>query len=740
MASTSTLEALPRLLLMCIWMGAFSLRQKGTMAFLSPHPMIESPRIPRIHPLNQLGNMWLNEYDDYEEVDDYYHTELRSPKLVEDRPVVRMSAPIVPQAIPDSSLDDYYSLDDDDSLDMEEEEASTAPGNFWINSSPDRTEEERRRRRRSTAQPPPLRKSSVRSGADPKPPPPLLDFYNRLFWYGLDPSDDVSGEYENEADSEKRTMFGGTKGKFNGLSFLSDAVGVVPPEKQRPYRRSRRRDDLFSEDSEDNDAVVDLEEDRIPYAKDATQRRRVPVTPPYDPPRVPVMNGEPANEASPRWKQTTRQPSPEGLYNANGESLYDSWDDSTESPYDYEDRRPAPDDARSRNGRERSSRRGRSRGGDWVTTTVSSWFDSPEEDFTRGSVVDSSRLPSTSPRRRSRTKDVPENDRNGSFQYPPVLQTFTGALETFMGADREEQQQQAAEYDARMGFSNRRTRNRARTAPPEPPELVFERQRSSRRPNVSQPWRTTVLEPKNTPEETLNVLDEVDGWGQTASKMKPLTWEERALAIERVPPAGMTAWGPEGAIHNMDARTKALQDAIVDVNLIQNKIKKYEQSILDLQDEMSILKIDIELERRKLHNQHLDQAARNERRSRSTSNQRLLERIRSMELEFENMSRKLRYLQLRKSRAEQESLDLNRRHWALFHCMKQILAQDTLSKQMEDILQEFNAAEPAARLYVKTGESLDATSAPPAAVPMDDDPLVSSSSSSSEYERTTSND
>jgi hypothetical protein len=741
-----------------MWLGSFSTRQQYAMAFLSLQPIMELPRLQRIHPLQQRGNMWLDEYDDmYEEEDDFYYTELPQMSM-EDRPAAEISASIVSQQakmMRDSSLDaNYYDRKDNDHYEIEddaEDAPSTEPGNFWINpvpspltTTPERPDELRRRRRATTLSPP-IRKSSIRSGAGPKPPPPLMDFYNRLFWYGLDPSDDVSGEYENEADSEKRTMFGGTKGKFNGLSFLSDAVGVVPPEQQRPYRR--RRNGRRSEGEEvfdtENDKGFDPEDDSTGYPKDATQRRRVPVTPPYDPPQVPTMNVASVEEHGPRRKPTGRQRHGD-IYSEDGDaSIVNSGDDSMEGSYYDSDSRNTPDDARARSGRDSASRRGRSsiRRGDWVTTTVSSWFDDdPEEedDGNRPNMVQSRRPTSSSPRRRSRAKDTEENDSDGSFQYPPALQTFTGALETFLGMDREMQQRQAAEYDERMGFRNKRSRKTRPNTAPTPSESVFERRRASDGSNEYRTRRTTVAEPNITPENVRNVLDaqaipdkpavkdEAGEWAQTASQMKPLTWEERALAIERVPPAGMAAWGPEGEIPNMDARSKALQDAIVDIKLVQDKIKEYERSILDLQDEMSILKIDIELERREFHNQHPERSGHRERRSRSTSNQRLLERIRSMELEFENRGRKLRYLQQRKGRAEQELADLNRRHWALFHCMKQIVANDSLSKQMEDIMDEFNEAEPAAaRLYVKTRERAVVATAYPAVVPADNDPSVS---------------
>ena len=57
-----------------------------------------------------------------------------------------------------------------------------------------------------------LNRSSFRSGAPP-PPRPIKQFYDKLFWFGFDP--DVTSPTD-------RTMFGGTRGKFNALDLLSD--------------------------------------------------------------------------------------------------------------------------------------------------------------------------------------------------------------------------------------------------------------------------------------------------------------------------------------------------------------------------------------------------------------------------------------------------------------------------------------------------------------------------------------
>jgi hypothetical protein len=64
-------------------------------------------------------------------------------------------------------------------------------------------------------------RSSFRSGAPP-PPRPVKQFYDKLFWFGFDP--DATGPAD-------RTMFGGTRGKFNAMDLLRDRE-----ERQRRYR------------------------------------------------------------------------------------------------------------------------------------------------------------------------------------------------------------------------------------------------------------------------------------------------------------------------------------------------------------------------------------------------------------------------------------------------------------------------------------------------------------------------
>ena len=79
--------------------------------------------------------------------------------------------------------------------------------------------------------PPPSRsRSSFRSGG-PSPPRPIKGFYDKLFWFGFDP--DVTRPTD-------RTMFGGTRGKFNAMDLLRDRDERQQRRMMRDMRRGGR--------------------------------------------------------------------------------------------------------------------------------------------------------------------------------------------------------------------------------------------------------------------------------------------------------------------------------------------------------------------------------------------------------------------------------------------------------------------------------------------------------------------
>ena len=128
--------------------------------------------------------------------------------------------------------------------------------------------------------PPPTRSRSSFRGGAPPPPRPVKQFYDRLFWFGFDP--DVTGPRD-------RTMFGGTRGKFNAMDMLNDRE-----ERQRfrdeggrdgygraPRRRRRREmEDYYDDEDEFEDSMLDpmpppeLDEDELDFVTPRGQRNR----------------------------------------------------------------------------------------------------------------------------------------------------------------------------------------------------------------------------------------------------------------------------------------------------------------------------------------------------------------------------------------------------------------------------------------------------------------------------------
>ena len=101
----------------------------------------------------------------------------------------------------------------------------------------DDVNDERRQREDYYGPPPPTRsRSSFRSGA-PSPPRPLKEFYDKLFWFGFDP---------NTTGPDDRTMFGGTRGRFNALDLLRDRE-----ERQRQRQRQYLGDNYYDDDDID---------------------------------------------------------------------------------------------------------------------------------------------------------------------------------------------------------------------------------------------------------------------------------------------------------------------------------------------------------------------------------------------------------------------------------------------------------------------------------------------------------
>jgi hypothetical protein len=574
--------------------------------------------------------------------------------------------------------EEYDSYEDyGDEIDGREEEDRQAPGNFWSNpvGSLDRSAPPRRPPKRSgspdnlsSTRPirNPARKTPVRTGP-PGPPPPVRDLYNRLFWYGFDPA-----ETSTNAD---RTMFGGTKGKFNGLMYLEDGVGAMPKERRR--RTPRNYDDsvlsgsddyFYDDDDRDEDRdQVDLYEDFKGKSQDEERKRplstkgispnvssvpkvaetlRTSVTPPYDPPRpmpsrpTRIRNLQPTSRPSRR-----RRDRPRDQY---GDTDIDSsWFD-----------------------------------GDSVSSKVSNWFTNEEDEFVEY----------------DRQNRKAEHRRPNRRQDDSIWSPFN-ALDTFLGLNRDRLGEKADAYNRQMGIP---MESEDEDQPYSPIDNKLYNPRPRRRKGYAYQYNDeedqsgvnvyTVLDDDENEYGTWVKNDVIDAVVQpipeAAKKSvidnepgtkRNLSWGKRALAVERVPPTGIPAWGPTGDL-GMDARAKAISDALEDILEAKNKVSKKEELVMKAREDVSILRIDTELERKRLRKSRLDPRL-------------IQDTVRKLDLKVDDAARSLRYAQAQLKKAKDELSDLEARHWAVLGCYD----SDQVEANIMAAMQELEETEPAVR-------------------------------------------
>jgi hypothetical protein len=571
----------------------------------------------------------------------------------------------------DEYEDDIYEEDEDEF----EEEPEEDVGNFWSNPmkgfdpvrDPKTRPSPRRRTRRdgtedtmptSTATPHRREnrqrskpsKTTFRSGT-PSPPKAMEDLYNRIFWYGFDPA-----ETSSPAD---RTVFGGTKGKFNGLAYLEEGAGVKPSDKRsrriRPRNREfdGRNDESDREDTDDDyyetDSSSYQDEERPSSYRDEEMRPtqyRQPVTPPYDPPR-PMPRSPTSVPVSPR-REKRRAPRDRGYQ-----------DDGNDG--DSEDRRRAP---RNR-GYEDDDDDDYEDTGDWVSSKVSSWFqlDDEEED-------DEEKEGS----RRGRKKKRPDSSPSSPFKI----------LDVFFGLNRDRLGEKAEIYDKQMGLRSDENWSRA----------TKEKPRRQRRKGYAYPYVDedeappvadygVVGDEEPSPDTTSD--DAAPKRGDKVEEKEPppkrqLSWEERALAVERVPPAGIPAWGPTGDL-GMDVRTKAISDALEDIIGATREVTEKESKVEQAREDVAILKVDAELERKRLN--------------RSRQDPKAIDKLRRIDRKVDDAARALRYAQSMLQTIRDDRSELAARHWAVLSFYSPDLAETSVM----DAIRELEQNEPAARRY-----------------------------------------
>ena len=355
-------------------------------------------------------------------------------------------------------------------------------------------------------------------------------------------------------------MFGGTKGKFSGLSYLQDGEDAVRQERNRiprgslpPAKQRRRREDDDDLRMDDDYYYEDDGDEGEYYNGGSTLKRGT------DSSEIVMSEGSRAGremsgqERSDRRQQRRRRRRDRD-YNDNDDDDEDSSDN-------------------------------------WVSKQVASWFDggSSESDKMDGRGYnyedDDDDFDERSPRERRRR-------RKKESGWSPM-----SAVNLFLGDFNERMKYQAAMYDENMGL-NRSTRNGRRTSQNRPKRPGSSR----RRPGYAYPYDPEEEgEGGDSPLDAYDVTAEPVESERKQSTMnanpddkppppkKERSWEERALAAEQIPP-NVPAWGPSGSL-GIDARTKAIQDALEDVQTARQKFEKKEKKESMARESLTILRV-----------------------------------------------------------------------------------------------------------------------------------------------------
>lgn len=417
-------------------------------------------------------------------------------------------------------------------------------------------------------------------------------------------------------DGFDKTAFGGMKGKFDGLSYLDESDGVTStPSKRRPRRT---REMKFDDDDDDdyfgeNLETGTLDDDRILASVDQGNKLDLP------------LRRERESESSLR---SERRP-------------YNNY---------YEEVEEEP---------RRRSRRESSRRTDWVAEEVSGWFDADELETEGGRD-----------RRRERRQ------KTSTF-----ADGISGILDGIFRVDRDKMDYDAQAYNRQLGRGLPGNDRRSRADERRPRDG----RGYSFKYDCEQDGERRPFDKYDSDKDNLSTADnlvvdvdaEVEEVRPKPPPRKERTWEERALAYERVPPAGVPAWGPSGDL-GIDARTKATLDALEQIRDAKNKVDMKEARVKEAKEEIVIVKADTELVKKR--------ASREDPR-------RIRALLLQIELQLEDAARFLRRARNEEEQAREDLADMEDRHWAL-------LSRYDASKAFQEVidtLKEFEAQEPAAR-------------------------------------------
>uniref|UniRef100_A0A7S2NU50 Uncharacterized protein n=2 Tax=Leptocylindrus danicus TaxID=163516 RepID=A0A7S2NU50_9STRA len=443
---------------------------------------------------------------------------------------------------PEDEDDYYYDEGDGEDFDpfeeyYEEDEEAT---NYWSNPTrgkyrySDEGKGRRRRRENGTT-----RRTSYKSTAAPPAPGFLKEFYDKLFWYGIDTSQTTS--------AGDRTMFGGTRGKFNGLKVIED--------QQRLYQQENYDDDDdYDDDYDDEDNDEDEE-----YFAGIERRRR-------------------ARREAARSSNSAQYRISDGSFGANtGETPQESFQLAERTPTQSNRRRTtrakrtkqpqATDrvDSYQTNGYEwlgdgsmndvySYRKRGAVKNDDliyeegesWTREEVSNWFNGEEDDDSYSSES-----------KPSLVGDVFEKIREGS----------------------ETKMKKAVQWD--NSYSPQRLRGRI-----DPSYDVVD----------------VEVEDYTGEDEMIErgrISSQAKRRRRSGTKRRVGNEKELIDAIDRVPPI-VGAWGPEGELVGMNAREKAIMEAVRELDDARRVVEEERAALSVAEERRSIAKAAVLLQRKRI--------------------------------------------------------------------------------------------------------------------------------------------
>ena len=426
-------------------------------------------------------------------------------------------------------------------------------------------------------------------------------------------------------------MFGGTKGKFNGLAFLLDDPqaprGKPPPENFRRGQRANMGDDYYYDEDDmprrpfqyDNingggdgkgppytrlESQSPDDDDYPPHFAADANRKYYFVTPPND---LPIIRVE--ENLKPEFRQSEAQ----DLLRQRRRDAQNIWQGgdilNSQDGYAY-------------NGASRRRRNNNNNDEDWASKKVANWFrdDGDEADGYDGLRDDQYERPSGNRRGRSRQ----------TWANP------TDVLGAFFRMDKREMERQAEMYNQNMGIGPKRDRPadgpreerrkgyayrydvddaddspivdadvivsdveetkediaaaEAEAAPEEPPIVKQVNETGSVKATKATTEEPPVEKRPNIPKQ--NQRQSQSRPPEQPRKEKPSRaddWEQRALARERIPPK-VPAWGPNGDL-GMDAQEKAYYDAVQEVSNGEIRLEQRKKQLEEAEERIEILKL-----------------------------------------------------------------------------------------------------------------------------------------------------